>query len=499
MKRYVSIWFYELITDWFSLREPFLRSIPFATTIKDHGRMVITSINEAARKQGITTGMVLADARVIFPTLETRDDIPDLPGKLLMKLAEWCIRFTPAVAIDLPNGLLFDASGCSHLWGGDEAYLTDIIKRLNQRGYHVRVGMADTIGAAWAIARYGNNYPVMTPGEHHQALLSFPPAALRIDTDMMERLYKLGLHHISQLIAMPRPALRRRFGQSFLQKIDQAFGYEEEYIEPVIPVAPFQERLPCFEPVATRAGIEIALQQLLELLCNRLVKEGKGIRVAIFKCYRIDAHIQQIAISTGRPSTHVQHLFKLFELRIQDIEPGLGIELFVLEAPKVEEVNPLQMAAWKTAAGLHHPELSELLDRISGKFGASVIHRYVPDEHYWPERSIKLAASLDEQPAAQWVAHKPRPTMLLPHPEPVQVTAPVPDYPPMNFRYKGKLHTIVKADGPERIEQEWWLQQGQHRDYYYVEDTDGCRYWIFRLGHYDANKTYSWYIHGFFA
>jgi protein ImuB len=61
------------------------------------------------------------------------------------------------------------------------------------------------------------------------------------------------------------------------------------------------------------------------------------------------------------------------------------------------------------------------------------------------------------------------------------------------------LHKIIKADGPERIEQEWWLQQGQHRDYYSVEDEDGQRYWLFRLGHYDGNKAVQWFLHGFFA
>jgi protein ImuB len=498
-RRYVSIWFYELVTDWFAIREPALRVAPFVTTTKEHGRMVITAINGAARRQGITIGMVLADARVVFPELAVKDDLPELSQKLLMKLAAWCIRFTPCVSIDAPHGLLFDATGCAHLWGGDEAYLTDIIHRLNKRGYHVRTGMADTIGAAWAIARYGKGAPIMAPGEHHHELQAFPAAALRIDTDMSERLYKLGLHQIHQLTGMPRVALRRRFGQTFLQKLDQAFGHEEEVIEPVIPMAPYQDRLPCFEPVATAKGIEIALERLLGSLCTRLVQEGKGIRQAVFKCFRIDNNIQQISIHTGRPSTNLQHLFKLFEIQIPTIAPGLGIELFVLEAPKVENVNPLQLAVWKTAAGLLHPELSELLDRIAGKFGAAVVHRYLPDEHYWPERSFKPAASLDEQPATAWITNKPRPVLLLPQPEQVQVTAPVPDYPPMNFRYKGKLHTIIKADGPERIEQEWWLQQGQHRDYYCVEDENGCRYWLFRLGHYDAEKTFGWYIHGFFA
>jgi hypothetical protein len=70
--------------------------------------------------------------------------------------------------------------------------------------------------------------------------------------------------------------------------------------------------------------------------------------------------------------------------------------------------------------------------------------------------------------------------------------------PPMLFRYKGKLHKNIKADGPERIEQECGLQQGQHRDYYCVEDEDGCRYWLFRSGHYKTdrsiNGSYTWFF-----
>ena len=110
-----------------------------------------------------------------------------------------------------------------------------------------------------------------------------------------------------------------------------------------------------------------------------------------------------------------------------------------------------------------------------------------------------MASSINEKAQVVWKTDKPRPIKLLARPELIEVTAPIPDYPPMMFRYKRKLHKIIKADGPERIEQEWWLQQGKHRDYYYVEDEEGSRYWLFRSGHYDDTKLPQWFIHGFFA
>ncbi len=495
-KRFVSIWFRYLTTDWFTIRQPALRNTAFVLRAPSHGRMMIVAANRLAEKNGIYNGMVLADARAIIPSVQAFDDKPGLADKLLKRLAEWCIRFTPFVAVDLPDGLILDVTGCSHLWGGDPGYLAEISGRLKQRGYHVRVAIADTIGAAWANARYGNSL-LIGSGQQLNSLLPLPPVSLRLDAEIIERLEKLGLRQIKDFIGMPRTVLGRRFGPQLIRKLQQAAGEEEEIVYPVQPIEPYQERLACLEPIVTATGIEIALQRLLETLCGRLQQEHKGLRKAIFKSYCIDDRIESIEIGTNRPTYNIRHVFKLFEDKISSIAPGLGIELFVLEVPVVEDVKPYQEQIWETSGGLNDVALSELLDRITGKLGPDHIRRYVPDEHYWPERSIKQAISLDEQPA-EWKIDRPRPVQLLPQPEWIQVTAPIPDYPPMNFRYKGQLHTITKADGPERIEKEWWIEEGQHRDYYCVEDEQGCRYWVFRSGHY-SDKTYQWFLHGFFA
>ncbi|MBC7946533.1 MAG: DNA polymerase Y family protein [Chitinophagaceae bacterium] len=497
-KRYVSIWFRYLLTDWVAIRRPALRELPFVLAAPDHGRMVINAANRLAELQGVFPGMAAADARAIIPSLEVLDDKPGLAPKLLIRLAEWFTRYTPAVAIDLPDGLILDASGCAHLWGGEREYLRDIIVRMKSKGYYVRAAMTDTVGSAWAIARFGKIAAIIGPGEQCTALLTLPPAALRIEEDTIERLQKLGLRHINNFIGMPRNALRRRFGATFLKRLDQALGHEDEAINPVYPVVPYHERLPCIELIVTRGGIEIALMRLLETLTNRLRKEGKGMRTAIFKGFRIDGKIESLQIGTNRPSNNVQHLFRLFEINLEKMEPALGIELFLLEAPKVEDVKVIQEKLWEQTRGLDDTNLSGLLDRFAGKFGEDHIHRYLPDEHYWPERSMRHARSLTEKSSSPWKLDRPRPLQLLARPERIDVTAPIPDYPPMLFRYKGILHKIVRADGPERIEQEWWLQQGEHRDYYSVEDEQGQRYWLFRLGHYIGDKTHQWYLHGFF-
>lgn len=496
-QRFLAIWFPYLITDRFSARQPQLKSHSFVLAVPEHGRMVIKALNPAAAVNGIANGMVVADARALLPSLKVFD-YHCIEHETLYKIAVWCLRYTPVVSITLPDGLMLDVSGCPHLWGGELPYLKEVITRLNHYGYHARAAIADTPGAAWAIARYGKNRAIIEPGQQLKALLPLPPAALRIEATTAEKLEKLGLHQIAQLTNIPRSALRRRFGPLLITRLNQAFGQQPEPVEPIKPAIVWQERLPCPEPIATARGIELALEKLLNTICTRLAKEEKGVRTCVFTCYRTDGNLQQLKIETNRPSRNSRHLFKLFELKIATLQPGLGFEVFVLEAPVTENLSAEQEALWAANAAKHETAVAELLDKIAVKLQSGTICRYLPAEHYLPERCFKKAASLQEQPATQWPRGLPRPLHLLPLPQPVKVLVALPDYPPMAFYYNGQHHKIIKADGPERIEQEWWLQQGYYRDYYCLEDEEGLRYWLFRLGDYNNEKP-EWFIHGFFA
>ncbi|MEO6686890.1 MAG: DNA polymerase Y family protein [Dyadobacter sp.] len=497
-RRYVSIWFRHLLTDRWVIRHPQQKDTAFVLASPQRGRMVITASSADAQKLGIFTGMVLADARAVQPGLQVFEDRPELAAKLLNGLAEWTLRYSPVVAVDMPDSLIVDITGCAHLWGSERAYLKDITSRLRGSGYDVRAAAADTIGTAWAICRYGKITPVIEPQTQKQALAPLPPSALRLEQTVLDRMNKLGFYQIGSFIDMPRSVLRRRFGQQLLIRIDQALGVMQENIDPVCPIEPYQERLPCLEPIRTAPGIEIALRKLLEAICARLAKENKGLRKAVFKGFKMDGGQQMIEIGTNSASCNTEHLFKLFQLKISNLRPDLGFELFILEATLTEQLDAQQETLWNVSGSSDLIEISELLDRLTGRGGMDIVHRYLPDEHYWPERSIKAAVSLADKPQNRWRTDRPRPVSLLPTPELIQVAAPIPDYPPMLFRYQGEVHHIKKADGPERIEQEWWIQEGLHRDYYCVEDQSGARFWIFRLGHYGEHNP-DWFIHGFFS
>ncbi len=497
-RRFASIWFRHLATDWVTRRRPDLRTVPFVLAAPERGRVVVKAANRPAQEKGANTGMVVADCRAILPALQVFDHMPGLAEKTLTGLAEWCLRFTPIAATQPPDGLMLDISGCAHLWGGERPYLKDMIGRLSGFGYDTRAAITDTVGSAWAVSRYSSTAAIIETGMHREALQALPPAALRLPSENIERLEKLGLSTIASFMDMPRAALRRRFGTVLIEMLDKALGALPEMLIPIRPVPPYQERLPSYELIRTRKGIEIALHKLLEALCQRLAVEDKGIRAATFKAHRADGNIQQIEIGTNRATRDIGHLLKLFGLKIDTMTPALGFELFLLEATIVEDIDVEMDQLWQLGKQEHEKDVAELLDRIAGKIGVSAIHRFLPAEHYWPERSIKRSTSLQEKPQTIWRTDRPRPVHLLSYPEPIEVMVQLPDYPPLHFTYKGKVHRVRNADGPERIEQEWWLERGEHRDYYCVEDETGGRYWLFRLGSY-AGSNPKWFIHGFFA
>jgi protein ImuB len=497
LNRFLSLYFNSLCTDWMVIKQSELKGQPFVLSLPERGRMLVHASSAEAAALGVFRGMVVADARAILPSLKVFDHDPSLEERLLKALARWCIRYTPTAAVDLPDGLILDITGCAHLWGGEPAYLNDMVSALRNKGYGVSAAIADTIGAAWAMARYGKGPFIVSSGKQRDALLPLPPASLRLEKGLLQLMGKLGFRRIEQFIDLPKPPLRSRFGEALLLRLGQALGTEHEYIEAVQPLKPYQEELPCMEPILTLTGIEVALKRLLESLCKRLAKEGKGLRTGIFSGLRVDGERVQISIGTGSASHNPAHLFKLFELKLSLLEPGMGIELFTLEAPLVEEVEGVQEAIWDTT---NHDQkaIVELLDNIAGKVGMDAVHRYLPQEHHWPERSIKEVPFLEGKTTTPWPTGMARPLHLLPQPEQITVMVLLPDYPPRHFRYKGKIYNIVKADGPERLEQEWWLQSGPPRDYYCVEDEEGIRYWLFRLGLYGEGEP-KWFIHGFFA
>lgn len=493
--------------------------------------------------------MRLADARTLIPDLLTTPGEPAADRRLLETIANWCDRYTPWVAIDPLGaaiaeenieacsaggfggdaGLLLDVTGCAHLFGegekGERALLTDLVERLTRHDFSCRAAMADTAGAAWALARYAERQAdLYCPGNGQRtALATLPVEGLRLDAPILETFLKLGLRRIGDLYSLPRAPLARRFGDQPLQRLDQALGAGRETIEPRRPAPAFRTRLAFAEPIGRSEDIAAATSRLLSALCRQFEQAGMGARRLEIALFRVDGSVDRTAIGTSRPNRDNPKLMKLFEEKLGELDPGFGVELMILSAPEVEAWSGTQDVlpeTERTAAFELAEEDStiDLADRLATRLGAENVVRLLPRDSHLPER-VQVTAAVTAKPAvagawARVTAIKgARPTRLLQRPEPVNVTALMPDDPPAIFHWRRHAYRIVRAQGPERVTNEWWQPRpaGGHvmanttppaRDYYRVEDDDGGRFWLFRDGTHNAvagGGSTKWFLHGFCA
>jgi protein ImuB len=446
--------------------------------------------------------MPLAKARILVPGLDVRPADADGDSAWLARLGLFAAcRWTPRAALSGPDGLWLDLTGVAHLFGGERRMCERILLFCRRLGFEARIAVAGTAGAAHALARFGSEPLILCPsGEEQAALAPMPLAALRLDDKVLGAAGRLGLERISELIAMPRAPLQRRFGETLLARLDQALGRAPEPFAPIVPRELPSVLLRFLEPIATAEAIAEAMAEAMRRLIPLLEQAGVGVRRLVFACERVDGALQTVAVGTVRPTRDSRHLLRLLGARIERIEPGFGIEAIRLVARRTDPLGPEPFDA--SLADRPAADPAFLVDRLAARIGASRLYRLGAVESDIPERSVRRCGPLAQ--AADWLPW-PRPVRLLSPPEPVDyVVAEHPDGGPARFNWRGRAHRIVASDGPERLFGEWWRRSDEAarvRDYFQVEDSDGRRFWLFRDGAPDlpGSGGLGWYLHGVFG
>jgi len=483
---------------------------PFALTSTDSRGLRLTAVNRDAARNGLVPDLRLADARAICPRLLTAPAAPDKDAEMLRALARWSVRYSPALNVDGDDGLWLDITGVAHLFGGEDALLDDLARRLAKLSLTARLGAAETLGAAHALARFAPKTPHLAPdGTLRSTLAALPIEALRLAPETVHLLRRLGLKRVGQLYALPRASLERRFHskeavQAVLHRLDQALGRRRETRTPLLPEPDFTVRRVFAEPLITHDGVIAHLEQLAGALCRALTQAGHGARRVILWAARTDGSAAVLEAGLSAPSRHRAHLVRLIKEKIEGINMGFGVDLLALAASATEPLREGQprLTAQST---LIAPEA--LIDALANRLGINAVRRLFSRASHIPEQAQVSGSAFAGLPI--WTddaaGKPPRPLFLLARPEPLSVMAEIPEGPPARFTWRRVSRRVVKAQGPERIAPEWWrtltaCNTARPRDYYRIEDTDGCRYWVFREGLYQesAEETPCWFLHGVF-
>jgi protein ImuB len=498
MRRVVSLFLPTWATDRLRRRNGGLPQpeVPLITAMQVGNQRVIAAVDEAARRLKLRAGMTIAHAQSLVPNLHIHDAMPFEDEAGLVRLALWCTRYSPLVATDPPAGVFIDIAGSAHLFKGEASLLQDMKKRLAESRLGARIAVADTPGCAWAMARFSKE-EIVAPGRAADVLGVLPVDALRLGSAVVESLRDVGIERIAQLATKPRGSLQTRFGSDVLLGMDQALGAMPEVLISIVPTEVPRTKLRFPEPVSDPEN----LQRVIALLCKDLVEElerrGVGARRLDLVFTRVDNVAQAVRIGTSRPNRNPVHLAKLLGERLVLVDPGFGIEEATLTASWIEAVTEKQIVGAHVAKPGENADVSDLVDKPRVKLGAERVFRVVPVESEIPERTSKRVPPMAKADGASWPDDLPRPSRLLTPPELINAIAEIPDAPPRFFVWRKVRHSVVKADGPERILGEWWVSDAEtslQRDYYRVENVQGERFWLFRDA--PAHEGGRWWLHG---
>lgn len=463
---------------------------PFAviTQIKNADRLLC--LNTAAEHRGLRRGMGLADARSFCPDLRTVEHHPQADQAFQIGLIRWAKRYCPWVGKNGGDGLSLDVTGSAHLFGGEDAMLSDMRMRLMRSKLTVCIGLADTIGAAWALARFGEG--LAQTGKTRQALHALPVASLRITPKEDIILQRLGLKTIGQLADLPRATVGQRFGASVLMRLDQALGDQAESLSPEANPPNYATQLTLPEPIGLAKDVMAGVERLLWPLCEKLAQTMSGARVLSLICRRVDGADQCVELRLARALRDPSRILPLFAKGVDGIDAGFGIDQLRLVAIQVEALPAEQVTQYDkghSTDGLH-----DLMTRLGNRIGLENIQRFLPADSHIPERSFIISPAAWSDPVGPWGYANPRPLRLFP-PEPVVAHG---NRPPNKFKWRAMSFTVGRITGPERIAPEWWLddENWRHgvRDYWKVETREGHRLWMFH-----TPQNPNWFVQGVFA
>jgi protein ImuB len=415
-------------------------------------------------------------------------------------------------------------------------------------GLSVCMGIADTLGAAWALARFagqgaapdrsgdaidqearatrsragkrrhwtrggaapavavqGSTARIAPPGQAHGALSPLPVAALRLKADTVAQLSRLGLRRIGDLLGQPRAGLARRFGTGLVLRLDQAMGSAPEPVSPARPPHSFAVRLTLPEPIGLHDDLLAGIDRMLPRLCALLADKGRGVRSLRFEAHRTDRTAEVITIGLARPSRDPQRIRPLLAMKLDGIDAGFGIDMLRLEAVQTEPIHD-RRAVGHLDAGRAVAErlagntaLDDLIGRLGARVGLEAITRRHPASSHIPEKAALTLAAAWSDPARDWPPAPGLRPLLLWSPEPVTAA----DDPgmPAAFRWRGRDRHLAGATGPERIAPEWWLDdpawRSGVRDYWVVTTTTGDRLWLYYA--HGGTMSAGWFCHGSFA
>ncbi len=458
----------------------------------------LQAVNDAAAQAGLTPGMRLPAAQALSADVLLVDHDRADEARCQRFLAAWAYRHSSQVSAQWPGAIVLEAGASFRLFGPWPTFEARLREELTRLGFAHRIALAPTLRAARVFAGLQDGFAVTSREAMHAALARVAVRRAALPDEAGERLHRMGVRTLAAVRALPRDALRRRFGVELLDHLDRLHGDADDPLDAYAPPDHFDGRIELGHEVSSHQALLFPLRRLVNDLATYLsIRDGGVQRFTL----RLEHDARHAFDSHEADREHVDHsrhtdvsvgllaaerdaglLFDLTRGRLEQAAlpaPVIGVRLLARELPPfvpaardLFDARPAQAVPW--------PQLRE---RLRARLGDAAVYRVTPADDPRPERAWRRVgqagvatkdAALDVAPAPP---RPPRPAWLLPKPVPL------------------RDHALRIVSGPERLESGWWDGDDARRDYYVLETSQGQRAWAFA----PPGERDGWMLHGWFA
>ena len=465
----------------------------------------VIAVMPAARRCGVRLGMAISEARALCPEIIVEMWSEGEEESDWNSLGNVFYTYTDRIQRGWDTDVVLEVSNSSHLFGGEQALIENVMSRMQEMGHSSCAAIADDplAGSIWARS---NGCGLIPPGKMAQMLAPLPFHAMRPSNDLFQSVRALDIETIGQWARFDAASVAGRYGVEGVRLHRLANGEviskvgEQHWVNTEVVV-----RVEMPEPVYSWPLIEWALRGALEQVVARLrVKQSRPSQIRI---HLLGGEVEalNVRIRFGRPSRNVAQLLTLCRHRIERMKLTSPVDVCWIEVE--EETQDLRGQFDLLDRRQVSEALPEVVARITNALGEDTVFQAMEypswrPEHAWrivpvgkaadlPSRVLKKPDPVEIQRGGVSFPPRPRPTLLLPNPLPVFVD--VKESRPSRIKFKGKWWCIDTVKGPERLSTGWWLKDGGICRNYWMISFGGKWSWIFED---DAAK---WAIHGWYS
>jgi protein ImuB len=433
----------------------------------------LLDLNSCARQQGLESGMPLATAWCLCPTLQVQRLRPERQQHWLQQRALWAYQYSAHISLDPPEGLWLEVASMAKLFGSVTQLWQQLTDEASSMNWLLHSGVAATPLQA-KLAAYNAWFSQPTT-EHDvwQRCLQASITELLLPDEQQLQLQHLGIRTLQQLLRLPAADIASRLSPELLRYLQQLQGRQAMTLERFKPPLIFQDEVLFISEVEHRNGLLFPLTRMLASLSGFLWQRQlatRSVHVHLSHRHQASSHWP---IEFAHAEYRQAELLFLCRHQLEQRQLSAPVTQLSLRVEQFVALHNQQPSLHSEAQ--QNVDQHLLLNRLQAKLGPQQVRRLHPDGDARPEYASCQPRQCDAglAPLPNQYRRSLRPLWLLPQPLPCPT-------PPQC------------EHGPERISAGWWQHQSVRRDYYHAW-LNGCYAWVFR------DDQQQWFVHGYFS